>query len=566
MGRATFKAQTGATTTSPALIAGAGTGDVKRSSVLVALVAFGIARLASGGSSTTLHEPIVVDPRDDIAMGVVLEGDIPAAIQTKSGVFSAPDPNKPPSANELAASRRAENEATSGEVGNTFTPDLDTRRPDVLRYVDPFTPATAPFKRLVAFDAVDAKFGLYSFHSSLSALPVVHGAAFAGEDVFYGDIPVDIGPDKHTRVPSVGPGARVLHAHLGSGARELPVMLAHDGADNWFVDGNERASARLVVELAIPRATFGGDFGDPDWGALAPTPVPENVASAAKDIFAHIGLGRHLRPAENIKKMVAYFRAFVDSDRPLEASKDVYTALAMSQKGVCRHRAYAFAITSLALGIPTRMIMNEAHAWVEVYDGALWRRIDLGGAGRMLSEESATAEPYASPTDAFPWPTNATRGEDLTEKARNINSGGGNGNGNSGSGGGMGPSPTSSANGSAPANANGNGNASSANDPNDARPASDVTIEMGESDTTRGAAVHVRGRVTADGDPCASVAVTIALRDPKTKREARIGTVATDGKGNYAGPIVLPSSVPLGDYEVVARTEGGSKCGRGTSK
>jgi len=60
--------------------------------------------------------------------------------------------------------------------------------------------------------------------------------------------------------------------------------------------------------------------------------------------------------------------------------------------------------------------------------------------------------------------------------------------------------------------------------------------------------------------------VNVLLRDPKTKREARLGTVATDGKGNYAGPIVLPSTVPLGDYEVIARTDGGSKCGRGASR
>src|SRR5437868_9163887 len=135
---------------------------------LVALVAIGTARFASGAGGTTLHEPIPVDARDDIAMGVVLEGDIPAAIQTKSGVFSAPDPNRVPTPSELQAAKNAEHDATNGEVGNTFTPDRDTRRPDVLRYVDPFTPSTAPFKRLVAFDAVDEKFALFTFHSHLS--------------------------------------------------------------------------------------------------------------------------------------------------------------------------------------------------------------------------------------------------------------------------------------------------------------------------------------------------------------------------------------------------------------
>lgn len=505
------------------------------------LVALAVASSAAGRDDTVLHEPIAPDARDDLAMGVTLAGDIPAAMRTRSGVFSAPDPTKPPSASELSRSARA-----AEALSSVFLPDRDTRRPSVLDYTDPFTPSTAPFKRLVAFDAVDPSFALYSYASRTTPLPVSHGSALPGEDTFYADLPVELAPDKQTRIPSVGPGARVLHAHLGAGARELPVILSHDGADNWFLDGTERTSARLVMELAIPRASFGGELGDPDWSALSATPVPDDVAAAAKDVFARIGLGRNLRPAENVRKMVAYFRAFVDSDQPLAASKDVYTDLAMSQKGVCRHRAYAFTITALALGIPTRMVVNEAHAWVEVFDGALWRRINLGGAGQMLSEDAKTAEPYAAPADAFPWPANATRGEDLTEKARQPKTPGG-GSAASSASASASPSPSERA-------------------PHDARPASELTVDLGESAATRGAPVHVHGRVTAGGEPCRGLAVSISLRDARSKRAARIGTVATDPTGAFAAAIVVPPAVPLGDYEVVAETAGDRTCGRGVSR
>jgi len=526
---------------------------------LVAAAA-GVARFASGGNQATMHEPISVDARDDIALGVVLEGDIPAAIETRSGVFSAPDPNRLPTKDELKAMSGAESQAMQGAVGNTFTPDRDTRRPSVLRYVDPFTPSTAPFKRLVAFDAVDARFALYTRYPRLTSFPVQHGQAAPGEDVFYADLPLDVGPDKHTRIPSVGPGARVLHAHLGAGSRELPVMLERDGADNWFIASSENASARLVMELAIPRATFGGELGEFDWSSYSVPDVPDNVHDAAKDVIAHIGLGRSLRPSENIRKMVAYFRAFVDSDKPLEASKDVYTDLALSQKGVCRHRAYAFTITALALGIPTRMVMNEAHAWVEVSDVKLWRRIDLGGAGRMLSEEANTAEPYASPNDSFPWPANATRGEDMTEKARNINGGGG------GNGSGSGSGASGSANVPTATSTATNTTTTTASDPSDKRPPAAITLAVDETDATRGTAVHVKGQVTADGEACGGALVTVLLRDVKSRREARIGSVAADAKGAYAAAIVLPSAVPVGDYEVVARTEGDVRCGHGVSR
>ena len=67
------------------------------------------------------------------------------------------------------------------------------------------------------------------------------------------------------------------------------------------------------------------------------------------------------------------------SNEPPTGHDDVYLDLALSQRGVCRHRAFAFLVTALHLGIPTRMVVNEAHAWVEVSDGTLWHRIDLGG-------------------------------------------------------------------------------------------------------------------------------------------------------------------------------------------
>ena len=59
--------------------------------------------------------------------------------------------------------------------------------------------------------------------------------------------------------------------------------------------------------------------------------------------------------------------------------------------------------------------------------------------------------------------------------------------------------------------------------------------------------------------------VTILLRDSRTQREARVGTVAADSKGSYSTTIVVPPGVPLGDYDVVARSEGDTRCGQGGS-
>jgi len=184
--------------------------------------------------------------------------------------------------------------------------------------------------------------------------------------------------------------------------------------------------------------------------------------------------------------------------------------------------------------------------------------------GRLLAEpdEKARVEPYQAPSDTFPWPTGATRGEDLTGRSTTTGGGGsGNGNGNGGAGGSSTSSPATSASASNTAQESNETSQST-----DKRPESHVTLTVQETDAQRGSPVHVSGVVTADGEACHGVSVVVLLRDPKTKREARLGTVATDDHGGYSSPIVLPPAVPLGDYEVVARTEGDARCGQGSAQ
>src|SRR5258706_10948071 len=110
-----------------------------RPSPLAALVALSLALArtpaSAGDGSPVLHEPIGPDPREDLAMHVMLDGDLPAAIQTLGGLVGAPDPRQLPSPSETTYG------ASAGH--DEFAPDRDTRRNDVPDYDDPFTPSTA---------------------------------------------------------------------------------------------------------------------------------------------------------------------------------------------------------------------------------------------------------------------------------------------------------------------------------------------------------------------------------------------------------------------------------------
>jgi 5-hydroxyisourate hydrolase-like protein (transthyretin family) len=98
----------------------------------------------------------------------------------------------------------------------------------------------------------------------------------------------------------------------------------------------------------------------------------------------------------------------------------------------------------------------------------------------------------------------------------------------------------------------------------DTRPTTDVTLEVLDADARRGGALHVRGALTADGDPCADTPVTITLLSNNTAFP--IGSVATDEHGRYDASITLNMSLSVGEYDVRAFTLGNTRCGEGTSK
>src|SRR5262249_13598204 len=117
--------------------------------------------------------------------------------------------------------------------------------------------------------------------------------------------------------------------------------------------------------------------------------VPDGVARAARRTLDRLAIdpGTDLHVAFN--KLVGFFRGFSAKTLP-PASGNIYRDLCDNRAGVCRHRAFAFMITASALGIPTRFVENEAHAFVEVwFPSRGWQRIDLGGAALRMEVTGA---------------------------------------------------------------------------------------------------------------------------------------------------------------------------------
>lgn len=518
---------------------------------VVALTAIAIPALAD---APIVHEYVPFDPATESELGVVTtEGGFDAEKMTASGKITAPDVGRP-------ITDKTPTYGTKPAIPDEkFVADRDTRRVDHLPYDDPFRPRLAPFKRLVAFDQVDADYSLHVHDKAHKRVDVGKEAVLSGHaDPFFVDLGLELRAGEPIRIPSAVAGSKIKRAHL---VPTVGYHLERDGAENLFIVADGGGTARLVLDMDAPKEGFGGEVNESTWSVVGAPPeglvkLPASVQKVA-DVVArdYVKVDKTVHsPKQAIHLLVDYFRAFKESEDPPPNSGDVYFDIATSKKGVCRHRAFAFMVTAIGLGIPTRFVNNEAHAWVEVFDGYYWRRIDLGGAGRTLDDKSEKPEKpqpqYSPPEDPFTWPPGATKGSDLVPPST--------------------PTPAPSSTGSLPSTPPPATSSSSA--PSTAPP-SKLTLQLsGIADEyielQRTKSLAVKGRVVETGGaPCKGVRVEIVLRAPSKGLEvAAKGVIITDDGGYYDGTVQIPMSVPIGDYSIVAHTPGAGTCGQGSSE
>lgn len=473
------------------------------------------------------------------------DGTMPAAVQTHSGPVASPDLDHAPE------KRAPVYGGSEGQGPAAFRIDRDTTRPNSVSYTDPFTPAVAPYKREYAYDSVDERLDLVVRDPSLVTLPV-GGTARTEDDQFYADIEAELTDGQATRIPTVGPGARLLASRVDP---PVPLHFFRDSAENWFVRGDRGGRFRIILHIAIDRAAFGSAFADVDFDRLSrfATRVPERLTAVGTAVARQVGVVEGTSAGEAVRILVKHFRSFSPSDdHPQSAGIDLYRDLAVSQKGVCRHRAYAFVLTALAIGLPARFVRNEAHAWVEVFDAYRWHRVDLGGAASDIQYSDDRRVAHVPPRDPFDWPATSDSGQAMADRAR---SGRAPGQGQSGRG-----DP-----GAAPARAP----TDAPGDPDDRRAKSSITLQIHGSEAKRGARLKINGRVEADGAPCGETRVDLVL-EPKAAQQGgermQLGALVTGEDGRYEGRVVLPFTVPPGDYEVRATTPGNLVCGQGQSQ
>jgi hypothetical protein len=536
---------------------------------LTIAAAAGLALAQTAGSRRVLHEDLPAPSDRPTPMVGANGSNNPAAIIT--GDKRLPKPVvEPPS-----GPKPADGEPVLGAGGfaadrqTSMAPDGNTGPDSTLHYVSVFNPDVLPFKRMSTFDGIADDYTLKIAHTALAELAVGGSPNDKSRDRFWGSVLVKLSPGTEIALPSVAPDMRILSYEIKP---RIQVRFEKDGADNFFVRTEEAGAAgtyRLVFLADADAGYFAPSL--PPGGHLTPrmvlgmTPpelrpaLPAGVARAARRTLDKLAIDADMDLGVVFNKLVGYFRSFEAKPLP-QPSGDIYRDLCDSKAGVCRHRAFAFMVTANAIGIPTRFVENEAHAFVEVwFPGRGWQRIDLGGAALRMEVQGADNKTLHRPRsdDPFEKPPEYKKNytqldgdikgltqQQLADKHKSL-----------------GQSPPSGAFDASARGGSGSGGAPDRilpdqnlpvvnRDPK--KPSPSLAVTLADEHAFRGDQIHVEGRASVGGKalPDHTVDVFLSPAGRGGVGSILLGRAATTADGSFRADFAIPPTMNLAAYDI----------------
>ncbi len=485
---------------------------------------------------------------------------LPPGFKQDGASLARPDDGLAPRREERTISRMDRRTRRDERAG----PDRQTRHEGELHYQAVFNPSVVPFKRVTSLDAVDPRFVLLRQKPRYAPVSLTTFTGSPDRTLFWGSVLVRGRRSETLPLPSVAPDMAIHGYETVPQGRE--VAFFKDGADNFAVRLARGGKLRLRFLVSAPRRYFNAAV--PEGLTLADVPasrrpaVPAAVGAATRRMHQRLGLRPDAPLAALVDRLVAHFRAFEEGPLAVNTG-NTYEDLTVSQRGVCRHRSYAFVITSLALGLPARYVTNEAHAFVEVWIPRTgWARIDLGGAANELNVSGARDRAVHRPVeDPFPKPpaygqnysrlNGAVTGLTARQR-RGPRPRTGHGARRKLDPSQPGPAPGPAAD---PARPSPRATAS----PPTPTPTPTTTpvalqVEAAVSSGLRGEPLTVRGRIThgRTGAPLARRPVELLLRKPGSKDLIILGETVSQPDGGFTLVTTVPLATRVGTYQVVA--------------
>lgn len=486
----------------------------------------------------------------------------PAAFTAGDKVLPKPPADKPSSA-------PAKGEPVLGTTGfaadrqTSMKPDGNTGPDATLHYVSVFNPDVLPFKRMSALDGIGDDYTLKIAHTALQE-QAVGGTTDRTRDRFWGSVLIQLTPGADVALPSVAPDMRILSYEIKP---SIAVKFEKDGADNFYVRTDEASAAgtyRLVfladadAGYFAPALPIASHYTPRTVAAVTPHEirpvVPDTVRREARRTLDRLGVDADMDLGVVFNRLVGFFRGFQAKPLP-SSSGDIYRDLCDSKAGVCRHRAFAFMVTANALGLPTRFVENEAHAFVEVwFPERRWQRIDLGGAALRMDVQGADNKTLHRPRadDPFEKPPEYKQSytqlegdikgltqQQLADKHKLPGQSPPSGAFDA-SGGGSGAGPILP----------GQGTATVTHDPRKQSPV--LVVTLADEHAFRGDQVHIEGRASVAGKGLPDHTVDVFLSPARRGGADSIllGRAVTSPDGSFRADFDVPATMTLAAYEI----------------
>ena len=262
-------------------------------------------------------------------------------------------------------------------------------------------------KRTFVFDSIDEQYTLGRRRQPAKPIAMQAGYDSMGRVYFWLIARLEFGHGQ-TLISSVAPDMKVLSI---SAQPEGAVTILRDDAGRFWLRKLGTKSVTLKALVSADAAYFDNGAGLVDTisaGAQSghdDTHLPPRIARKGRAFMRRLELSPRSTFREVVWTLVRYFRSFREGELP-HRTGDLYETLMTTKLGVCRHRAMAFLVSARTLGIPTRVVHNDAHAFVEVRrPNGRWLRIDLGRASPQLSIDGMNGGVFfEAPDDHLPTP------------------------------------------------------------------------------------------------------------------------------------------------------------------
>lgn len=259
-------------------------------------------------------------------------------------------------------------------------------------------PGLGALKRVKAYDAVEGDYDLAVAEPGLEPARRGQQPVSSEDRRFRCEFPVHLRAHEPVPIPSPHPKAVVVEASADPSVDDLEILT--DGADTHYARAGTDADVTLGITYSADRTYFDGVV--PRQARLDDVPedrrpdVPPAFRDRIQPVLQDMGLENTTRIRPLLRGMQDHLLAFEDGPIPgRDVYPDKYHAIALGGNGCCRHRAFAFAVTAQTLGIPTRVVANEAHAYAESWvPDRGWMQFNLGGCGTYQVDNPNDAEPF----------------------------------------------------------------------------------------------------------------------------------------------------------------------------